>query len=103
MDPNAALAGFIDAAVEGDEWGEDSVPDDVDGWEPDEEDGFVFSTTLGTEASLSGKSLGVFEDEDEAEQAIKAEGKRSGYYPNVWRVSDHGNHHLVENFWTEDK
>lgn len=86
-------------------YGEDFFPDDGDQDEedqPDEYDGFVLTTSRGTEASFNGKSLGVFADEDEAEQAIRDAGNdpKGSYWPNVWRVSDHGDHHLIGGFWS---
>lgn len=87
-------------------WGEDQFRDGQDDWEeeeeytPEEEDGFIWSDHHGTHASFSGKHLGTFEDEDEAENVVKATGNRDKYWPNVWRVSDHGNHHLIEDFWS---
>ncbi len=68
---------------------------------PDEEDGFVFGRA---EASFAGKYLGAFKDESAAEAAIRSEGNTgAGFFPNVWRVSDHGNHHLILDFWSDDK
>jgi hypothetical protein len=77
---------------------EDYVPD----VEPSEDDAFLSSCgQLGakTRASFIGKDLGEFDEEADAEAAIRAEGNRSGFFPNVWRVSDHGNSHLCED-WT---
>lgn len=71
-------------------------------YEPDGEDGFISSTgPLGasSSASFAGKHLGTFADESAAEKAIRDEGISSKFWPNVWRVSDHGNHHLIEDFW----
>jgi hypothetical protein len=27
--------------------------------------------------------------------ALRAKMEEDGFYPNIWMVSDHGNHHLV--------
>lgn len=73
--------------------------DDEEENTPEEEDGFIFGNA---EASFAGKHLGSFEDEDAAERAIRAAGNEgAGFFPNVWRVSDHGNHHLIRDFWSQ--
>lgn len=69
--------------------------------EPDHEsDAFISDAgQLGamTSASLGGKHLGTFGGDDEttgeekALAAIRAAMERDGFYPNVWRISDHGN------------
>lgn len=66
--------------------------------QPHEEDAFLSSCgPLGskTSASFGGKFLGEFASERRARAAIRLEMMRSGYYPNVWNVSDHGNYHLT--------
>jgi len=67
---------------------EDSEP------EPEEDDIFMQpSGSLGgrTSVSAGGKFLGEFSSDEEAEAAIKEWMEEHKWYPNVWRVSDHGN------------
>lgn len=67
--------------------------------EPDEDDAFISpSGYLGTltSASIGGKFIGEFASDDEALAAIGRAMERDQFYPNVWRVSDHGNVSLVE-------
>lgn len=64
---------------------------------PEEGDGFIQPTgALGakTEASLGGVHLGVYDTDDEAIAAIRHTMTRSGWYPNLWTISDHGNFEL---------
>ena len=68
---------------------------------PEEEDGYIFPCgQLGsrTSASYAGKHLGEYSSDDEALEAIREKGNLDGYFPNVWHVSDHGNHMLIEDF-----
>lgn len=45
--------------------------------------------------------IGTFEDRDEADQAIRDDAGDT-FRPAVWRLSDHGNYHLVEDFnWND--
>lgn len=43
-------------------------------------------------------SLGAFASEDKAEDAIRADAMARGIYPDVWRLSDHGNWHRIDAF-----
>lgn len=74
-----------------------SLDDDEDDYTPDEEDGFIFGNA---EASFAHKYLGSFEDEEAARQAVRDAGNASNFWPNVWWVSDHGNQHLIRDFWS---
>jgi hypothetical protein len=65
-------------------------------FEPDEHDIFMYpSGQLGSRTSVSagGKFLGEFSSDEEAEEAIKEWMEENKWWPNVWRVSDHGNIH----------
>jgi hypothetical protein len=78
---------------------------DTPEWEPEEEDGYVWTEHGRAHASLAAENLSGrrgFEDEDEAERAVREAGQRWGFFPNVWRVSDHGNLHLIEDFWARE-
>lgn len=69
--------------------------------QPEEDDIFFHPTgPLGAHTSVSagGKHLGTFKQEEDAHEAAKAWSKKNKFYPNAWNVSDHGNHHLMENF-----
>jgi hypothetical protein len=61
-----------------------------------------------TTASLAGKHLGTFSATDDysaddmALQAIVEAMDDSGFWPNVWTVSDHGNVSLVPAEWLRD-
>ncbi len=91
-----------DDEADDDDDDDEPTPDDDEADEPtpDEEDGFIFGRT---EASFAGRYLGRFSDEEAAEEAIRAAGNEgTGFFPNVWRVSDHGNHHLIDDFWSAD-
>jgi hypothetical protein len=62
--------------------------------EPDEEDatlqpsGYLGSLTT---ATLCGKVLGEYAEEGAAELAIAVAMRQSGFWPDVWTISDHGN------------
>lgn len=67
--------------------------DEVQGPEPGD---YVLSPSgrLGSKTAVSiveGKFLGEYDDEDVAEKAICRDMKSNKHYPNVWRLSDHGN------------
>jgi uncharacterized membrane protein (UPF0127 family) len=67
---------------------------DEEEFEPEEDDIFIQdSGPLGSRTSVSagGKFLGEFKTEEEAEEAIKEWMEANQWYPNVWKVSDHGN------------
>lgn len=71
------------------------------GGEPEEDDAHMESSgPLGSQTSafFGGKHLGDFNSQEEAEAAIRAEGNKQQFFPNVWNVSDHGNMNLVEDF-----
>lgn len=82
----------------------DEIGDDD---EPDDDDGFLSPAgQLGaqTAASFAGRYLGTFDDEDDALAAIVERGRADGFYPNVWRIDDHGGHALVEDIdWDDDE
>ena len=64
--------------------------------EPEPEDDDVFmqpSGSLGSRTSVNagGKFLGEFSSDEEAEAAIKDWMEENHFYPNVWKISDHGN------------
>lgn len=66
--------------------------------EPGEDDAYISpSGHLGarTSASFAGRHLGEFADDASALEAIRAAMRESGYYPDVWSISDHGNAHRV--------
>jgi len=71
-----------------------------DDFEPDEDDVFIQSASYlgGEDVYFAGKHLGEFVEWDGIEDAIREEGNRQQYWPNIWHVSDHGNFHLVEDF-----
>lgn len=66
--------------------------------EPEEDDAYLWPTgPLGsrTSASFAGKYLGEFKTERRARAAVRLAMTREQFWPNVWTVSDHGNHHLT--------
>jgi hypothetical protein len=68
------------------EFEEDSAPSEDD----------IFMQDAGplggrTSVSAGGKFLGEFPTEDEATMAIQAWMEENQFYPNVWKISDHGN------------
>ena len=40
---------------------------------------------------VGGHGLGEFDDDDEADAAIRSKMRREKFYPSVWNESDHGN------------
>ena len=72
--------------------------------QPDEQDAILSDCgPLGSWTSVvfDHKCLGEFKTEDEALDAIRARGNKYKYFPNVWRISDHGNPILLKDFdWT---
>jgi len=67
-------------------------------WTPQEDDAFMVSNGFKLAVSFGHEFLGDFIEEDEALEAIREKGNLDGYFPNVWHVSDHGNHMLIEDF-----
>lgn len=60
---------------------------------PDEEDAFLYPTgSLGGQVGVSvgGKHLGVFDDNDEAEAALREWMETNQFWPNIWWQDDHG-------------
>lgn len=65
---------------------------------PDEEDAFLSDAPpLGSRTSLTyaGKFRGTFDTEDQALKFLMHCMTADGFYPNVWRVDDHGGHTLI--------
>ena len=59
---------------------------------PDEEDSFIHTHAYGGyDAIHGGTYLGSFPNHGAAHHAIFSEEKRTGWYPNLWHVNDHGN------------
>jgi hypothetical protein len=58
---------------------------------PDESDAFISDSPRGYGISMDGRFIGTYERERQAEAALYLEMERAGYFPNVWRVNDHGN------------
>jgi hypothetical protein len=69
------------------EWREFCGPDDEDAVMTDLPSG-------GYSVSFAGRHLGNF-DRDGAERAIRETMEREQYWPDVWVVSDHGNHQRI--------
>lgn len=69
---------------EEDEAGEEETQPDPDN------DAFITSNGFKLDVSISGKHIGTFRDEEEAEQAIKQWCEKYKYWPTVWFVDDHG-------------
>lgn len=66
--------------------------------EPDEYDAFFTdSGPLGSKTSVScnGEFVGEFDSYEDAEKALVEYMQANKYFPNIWQVSDHGNHHLT--------
>jgi len=71
-------------------------------WEPDEEDIYIGDDRGREVVSYAGKIILRSEGGEPVPYAdIRAWMERSNYWPNVWRISDHGNLHLV-NVYEED-
>lgn len=71
------------------------------GDEPQEDDVVISDTgRLGGQSQVffGGKNLGTFTEWDDIEDAIREEGNRENYWPNIWQLSDHGNYHQVTDF-----
>lgn len=71
------------------------------GDEPQEDDVIISSTgALGSQSQVvfGGKYLGTFTEWDDIEDAIREEGNRGNFWPNIWQLSDHGNYHQVTDF-----
>jgi hypothetical protein len=66
---------------------------------PDLEDSYVIQDQWrgpGYSVSLSGRSLGVEENWDDALKLIVTHSVKSNYYPDVYYINDHGNTDLLE-------
>jgi hypothetical protein len=71
---------------------------------PDEEDATISDGRGAVSVAYGGKHLGDFPDENTAENELAAAMARDKFWPNVWRISDHGNAHLIsERFYSEHK
>lgn len=71
----------------------DDMPDDEES--PDEGD-YVLSDTgpLGSKTNVGlheGQYLGTFDTEEEARQFVQDRMEQEQFFPNVWKLSDHGN------------
>ena len=70
-------------------------------------DDYVMTDARGGGVAVSqaeGRYLDTLDTRDEAEDFIRAEGKRHKFTPDVWFMSDHGNAHLVRGFdWDATK
>jgi len=67
-------------------------------FEPEESDAYIVPCgNLGSKTSLSieQKFIGEYSSDDEAIEAFKEHCKTNQYWPNLWQVSDHGNHTLL--------
>jgi len=67
----------------------------------EEDDGTITpSGPLGsrTSAAFGGKFIGEFSTDEEALEAIRKQGNEDQFFPNVCRISDHGNEHLITDF-----
>jgi len=82
---------------EGDEEPEDDEEDDVFS-EEEMQSGYIISDARrgGYSVSHEGKSVGSYDDMDEALDAIEDAMKRSNFFPNVYYVNDHGNVDLLD-------
>jgi len=73
------------------------MEDDV--LEPQEEDYIIYDTgPLGSMCGVGvygGKQLGTFLSAESAEAFIKETMETDDYYPNTWRMDDHGGYMLV--------
>jgi hypothetical protein len=74
------------------EWWQ-TLEDEYAEWSgPQEDDATITDLPMhGYAVAIAGKSLGEFDSREAAEDAIRAENARGGYYPDVWLISDHGN------------
>ena len=81
-----------------DEQAENPTPEED--MEPSPEDYTISdSGPLGSRTSvgqIEGKHLGEFNSDEEAIAAIRADMEKHQFYPNVWRVSDHGNWSIMD-------
>ena len=60
----------------------------------DEYDAYIeFQWNSGYSVSFNAEHLGNFDTERRARAAVSVEMRKTGYYPSVWIVSDHGNIH----------
>lgn len=63
-----------------------------DGMGASEEDGYISdSRDGGYDVSFAGRYIGTFNREARARAAISLEMRKSGFYPDIWSINDHGN------------
>jgi len=82
------------AGLEDEEEFQSEEANEEEEFQPQDDDIFMNdSGPLGSRTSVSagGTFLGEFSTEDEAELAIKSWMEENQWYPNVWKISDHGN------------
>lgn len=95
---------FLDATpFDQDEWDAQFADDGDAQTEPDDED-IVISDCgqLGSKTCVSivgGRSLGTFDEWDDAIEAIKMWSKKNKFWPTVWYMSDHGNYRVVKDVY----
>lgn len=65
--------------------------------EPEEGD-FVYDDATSGLSIHGEKFLGKFIEWNDVEAAIREYASRHQWFPNVWKISDHGNAHLVQDF-----
>jgi len=58
---------------------------------PDEYDAYIYDAPRGYGVTFHHKHVGTYARERQAEAAVYLAMIRSNYFPNVWRVNDHGN------------
>lgn len=58
---------------------------------PEDDDDYIGDATHGYSVMRGGKNLGTFTRESRAAAALYIAREQSQYWPNVWRVNDHGN------------
>jgi len=69
-----------------------------DGMGADEFAAYVHDGRAGYSASLDGKHIGIYPTQRRAIAACRLECMRTGYYPDLWYVNDHGNYTFVEDW-----
>ncbi len=81
---------------------EDSVEEEyLEPTEPEEGD-FVYDDASSGLSIAGEKFLGKFIEWDDVEQAIREYAKKHQFFPNVWKISDHGNAILLTDFSYDD-